>query len=177
MSGDTGERFAVPRTLSKKGFALRPEREEDIPFLSLLFYTTRSEEPQRFSNMSYEQRVAFLDSQFQLQRKHYYGHFPWCQYLVLEKDRAPVGRLYLDMAPKSLDVLDISLMPQSRGQGIGTALMEAVIDLARDTGRHVGLFVERFNPAFNLYRRLGFEEVADTGVYIEMHWKPQTAAA
>ena len=73
MSGDTGERFATPRTLSKKGFALRPEQEEDIPFLSLLFYTTRSEETERFSNMSYEQRVAFLVVAFTHQQSPEHG--------------------------------------------------------------------------------------------------------
>jgi ribosomal protein S18 acetylase RimI-like enzyme len=175
VTDESPETFAIPQALADNGFTFRPEREEDITFLSHLFYTTRAEETERATDWPLEQRQAFLHSQFELQRKHYYGHFPYCNYLVLEHMGAPVGRLYLDMAPKSLDVLDISLLPQWRGRGVGGVIMEGVLDRARASGRYVGLYVERFNPAFRLYERLGFKEVSDQGVYIEMHWQPDAA--
>ncbi|MEJ0043370.1 MAG: hypothetical protein WDM81_14630 [Rhizomicrobium sp.] len=31
--------------------------------------------------------------------------------------------------------------------------------------------VEKFNPALRLYRRLGFGEVSDSDVYMEMEWR------
>ena len=33
--------------------------------------------------------------------------------------------------------------------------------------------VEKYNPALQLYRRLGFTDVADHEVYLEMEWRPQ----
>jgi ribosomal protein S18 acetylase RimI-like enzyme len=35
--------------------------------------------------------------------------------------------------------------------------------------------VEKFNPALRLYRRLGFTEIGDHGVYWEMEWLPDRA--
>ena len=33
--------------------------------------------------------------------------------------------------------------------------------------------VEKFNPALRLYRRLGFANLADHGVYLELEWLPE----
>ena len=54
--------------------------------------------------------------------------------------------------------------------GIGTAILEGLKASGRANGRGVGIFVEKFNPALDLYRRLGFTEVADHSVYLEMEW-------
>ena len=56
--------------------------------------------------------------------------------------------------------LTIALLPESRGLGIGTALMNQLIDTAREQGYPgISLSVARENPARSLYQRLGFEEV------------------
>ena len=44
--------------------------------------------------------------------------------------------------------------------------------VATASGRPVGIMVEKFNPAMRLYRRLGFTDVAEHGVYQEMEWLP-----
>jgi ribosomal protein S18 acetylase RimI-like enzyme len=69
-------------------------------------------------------------------------------------------------------VVDISLLPECRGRGIGTALLEAVIAEASGAGKFVALSVEKLNPALRLYRRLGFRKVDDQGVYWSMEWRP-----
>ena len=167
--------FALPPSLAANGFSLRPETEADIPFLSRLFASTRAEEMERIVQWTDEQKQAFLLDQFRLQRHHYYSHFPNCEFLVLEHNGAACGRLYLDTVPASLDLVDISLLPELRGRGTGTALLEAIISAARAGGRRVTIFVEKFNPALNLYRRLGFYEIADTGIYLEMAWSADRA--
>jgi ribosomal protein S18 acetylase RimI-like enzyme len=50
--------------------------------------------------------------------------------------------------------------------------MRALQETAGLRGRGVGVVVEKFNPALRLYRRLGFAEVADHEVYVEMEWRP-----
>jgi ribosomal protein S18 acetylase RimI-like enzyme len=58
--------------------------------------------------------------------------------------------------------LAISLYKPYRGQGIGTALMKAAIDRLKNTGyRRVSLSVSKDNPAYGLYKRLGFEVFAE----------------
>jgi ribosomal protein S18 acetylase RimI-like enzyme len=53
--------------------------------------------------------------------------------------------------------LAISVMPEHRGQGVGTSLMMFLFDLLRKHGyRRTSLSVQKDNPAVRLYRRLGY---------------------
>lgn len=56
--------------------------------------------------------------------------------------------------------LAVSLYPEYRGRGIGGRLLRALFAELRDRGfRSVSLSVQHANPAYALYRRLGFIEV------------------
>ena len=165
--------FLLPAALASQGYALRRESEADIPFLMRLYASTREQEL-AVAPWSEEQKQAFLASQFQAQRRHYYQHIPDCAFAVIERDGAPVGRLYLEPRRTRLHIVDIALLPQWRGQGLGTAIMQALQAHAATRGKGVGIFVEKFNPALRLYRRLGFAENADRAVYLEMEWLPDS---
>ena len=65
----------------------------------------------------------------------------------------------------ALAIIDISLAPSARGQGVGGAILQDVLDQARRTGKAVSIHVETNNPARRLYQRLGFEVAEDQGVY------------
>ncbi len=67
--------------------------------------------------------------------------------------------------------LSISLLPEVRGQGIGSALMRAMLELLAAYG-HTGasLSVQKRNPAFRLYQRLGFQVFRETGQDCVMVW-------
>lgn len=59
--------------------------------------------------------------------------------------------------------LSISLHAQYRGQGMGAALMRAMLALLKEQGyARASLSVQRQNPAARLYARLGFTLVSDT---------------
>ena len=54
--------------------------------------------------------------------------------------------------------LAISLLPERRGQGIGTVLMEHLFHLLRESGySKTSLAVQKENPASRFYQRLGYE--------------------
>lgn len=56
--------------------------------------------------------------------------------------------------------LAVALYPGYRGRGIGGRLLRALFAELRDRGfRSVSLSVQHANPAYALYRRLGFVEV------------------
>jgi ribosomal protein S18 acetylase RimI-like enzyme len=173
-SVQTPPAFSLPAALLSQGYALRPETEADIPFLLRLYGSTREDELAPIP-WSAEQKQGFLASQFQAQRHHYYNYFPDCAFDVLERNGEPVGRLYLEPRQTQLYIVDIALMPERRGQGLGTAIMQALQAAARAQGKGVGIMVEKFNPALRLYRRLGFGAVADHEVYLEMEWRPEPA--
>ena len=84
--------------------------------------------------------------------------------MVIDGQRA--GRLYLDTAPDETRVLDIALLPEYRGRGVGTQLIGEVAATARGRGACVTLHVERTNRALAWYQRLGFTVAGDLGVYL-----------
>jgi GNAT superfamily N-acetyltransferase len=170
-SEQTPPAFALPVALLSQGFALRPETDADVDFLMRVYASTREEELATVP-WSAEEKRTFLASQFQAQRHHYRTYFADTAFDVLEERGEPAGRLYLQVRRTQLYVMDITLLPPWRGRGIGTAILEALQAAGRASGKGVGIMVEKFNPALRLYRRLGFIDIADSGVYLEMEWLP-----
>ena len=150
---------------------LRPMVEDDLPFLRQVYSGTRTEELQQ-TGWDDSEKESFLQMQFDAQHSHYLKHFPHASFEIIEKEGRPIGRLYLDRRPKEVRIIDIALLPEERGAGIGGALMQQVLDEAAAVGKPVRIHVERNNPAMRLYDRLGFQEIEDQGVYWLMEWAP-----
>jgi GNAT superfamily N-acetyltransferase len=155
------------------GLSLRPIVEGDLPFLGELYASTRTEE-MAVVPWSAAEKQAFLASQFEFQRRHYEEHYPGCEFLIVERagEPSPIGRLYVDRWPDQIRVVDISLMPGARGQGLGTALLKGVLAEGAAAGLPVTIHVEHHNPARHLYERLEFQPVDSSGVYCLMKWSP-----
>ncbi len=153
---------------------LRPEIERDTPFLVTLYRSTREEEL-AVTGWSDDVMSAFIKMQFDAQRSHYRNHYKNAEFSVIEVDRAPVGRLYIARWSTEIRIIDIALLPEYRGLGIGSQLLLRVCAEGEATGKPVTIHVEKFNPALRLYRRLGFDTVEDKGVYLLLRWSPKTA--
>jgi ribosomal protein S18 acetylase RimI-like enzyme len=63
--------------------------------------------------------------------------------------------------------LSIAIVPSRRGTGLGSELLEALMNRAREDGYEaISLSVEKDNPAVALYERHGFRRVSeDDGAY------------
>ena len=58
--------------------------------------------------------------------------------------------------------LAISLLPEYRGKGIGTALMQSMQEIVSKQGyKGISLSVQKQNYATNMYRKLGFNTIED----------------
>jgi ribosomal protein S18 acetylase RimI-like enzyme len=152
------------------GIDYRPMVDEDLPFIAELFATTRAEE-MALTGWPEATRQAFLAQQHKAQHHHYRTYYPGAEWLIVERAGKPIGRLYLDRSQGVLLVIDISMLPAAHGGGLGGAIMADLIEAARSEGRDVVLHVERHNRAINLYRRLGFEQVGDKGLHLELRVK------
>lgn len=154
---------------------LRSWQDTDLPLLKEVFISTRWDE---FINagMPPEQLRPLMDQQFHAQHTHYHKSWPHADYDVILVDGDAAGRLYVDRDRRSeLRIIDIALLPAFRNRGIGSHLLDGLIEEANALGKAVRIHVEHNNPALNLYNRLGFKHIDDTGVYYLMeHPAPQT---
>lgn len=147
--------------------SLRPCVAEDEPFLRQLYASTRAAEMQA-SGWPAERVTAFIAQQFALQHAHYHRHFPAAEFLLIEQAAHRVGRLYLQEQERHIQLIDIALLPQWRGQGIARRLLGDVLARADRGGKSVGLHVEQRNPVAAWYLRLGFVPVGGNGLYVAM---------
>ena len=145
--------------------------DDDLPFVAGVYASTRVEEL-AITGWTIEQQHAFLMQQHDAQHHHYHEHYPGAEFLIIEQGGVPVGRLYRVEWPREIRVMDISLMPEARGQGIGGAVLSGIREEARRLGKAVSIHVEKHNPARKLYERLGFTVVEDKGVYDLLEWHP-----
>jgi GNAT superfamily N-acetyltransferase len=158
------------------GIVYRPKTDADRPFLRYVYATTRADE-MSLVQWTPEQKAEFLDMQFNAQWSHYEQYYPDCAFLVIERDGYPIGRIYIDRTPEEICLVDIALLPEVRGAGLGRQLVQEILDEAQSVGKRVTIHVEHFNPAMSLYRRLGFQKIDETGVYYLMRWSPVSTPA
>lgn len=150
---------------------LRPLTAADETFAALVYARTRDEE-MKLVDWSDEQKAAFLRMQFDAQSSHYAFHYPNMVSQVIEVDGVAAGRLLTENRGDHFLLMDIALLPQFRNQGIGTTLMERLKEEATRLQLPLVLRVEFFNPARNLYSRLGFVKTREIQMYHEMTWNP-----
>ena len=153
---------------------LRPIRPEDEAFLQRVYASTREEELKPL-DWDAQQKDDFLRMQFEAQHSHYVEHFPDADLQLILNGDEPVGRLYVDRRRDEIRLIDIALLPEFQRKGTGSALLEALLDEARQSDLPLRIHVEKFNPALRLYERLGFRQVEDQGVYFLMEWTPNSS--
>ena len=148
---------------------LRSATADDTDFLRAVYAGTRTEEL-ALTDWTDAQKAAFCRQQFDAQDAHYRAHYPTSEFSIIENGAADIGRLYVDRWDKEIRVMDISILPEFRGAGVGTQLLRGLQDEARAAGKSLSIHVEKFNPALRLYERLGFKPIEDKGVFLLMSW-------
>jgi ribosomal protein S18 acetylase RimI-like enzyme len=158
-------------TLTMAAVACRPVLPADEPFLRRVYASTRERELAAVE-WSDEQKAAFVDMQFDAQARYYEDVYTGASYQVIEVDGVPAGRLYLWVGASEIRIVDITLLPEHRGRGVGSGLLRGLVEQGRASGNPVSIHVEFQNPARGLYERLGFVEAGQRGIYTLMEWRP-----
>lgn len=144
---------------------LRPAEPGDAAFLRSLYASTRLEE---LSLLDPAQRDAFLELQWRARQRDYRARYPGAEDEIVVVGGVSAGHLLVARGEGELVVVDIALLPEFRGRGIGSQLLCRLLDEAAGRGMVVQLHVALSNPALRLYRRLGFRLVREEGLYALM---------
>ena len=152
-------------------WGLRPAGPGDDETLYRIYASTREDEL-AVVPWDASAKEAFLRMQFAAQHSYYHATFPAASYDLIVAGDEVLGRLYVDRGEGAWLVIDLALLPEHRGKGIGTHLLTGLLAEAERAGRPVQMHVERFNPVQRLYDRLGFRQIADQGVYLLLERQP-----
>ena len=149
--------------------SLRPANPNDEEFLGELYSSTRREE---LASWGWDavQRDAFLTLQFNAQQAHFRTRYPEADHSIVLVDGRPMGRMVVVRTEQEIRLADIALLPECRSAGVGTSLIRDLHAEGTETGRPVRLHVSKTNRAQELYTRLGFTKVGDTGTHFVMEW-------
>lgn len=160
---------------SLEKITLRSVRPSDEELLRELYHSTREQELAQVP-WTMEQKQAFVEMQWQAQKKHYAAEHPRAVHVIICLEGIPVGRLYMDSSGDEVHILDITLLPEHRNHGTGTHLLGQIMAEARNAGKPVTVFVETFNPSLRFFQRLGFSAAEQKGFHFLMKWTAATAA-
>ncbi len=149
---------------------LRPATAADDDFLLSVYSSTRAEELNRVP-WTAEQKEGFVKMQFAAQKQHYAATFPQASHDVIYLDETAAGRIYLDRGAEAFHILDITVLPQYRNQGIGSLLLRRLIDEAGKSVKPATIYIESFNPSLRLFERLGFQKDQEKDFQFLMKWQ------
>jgi len=143
---------------------VRPALDGDRAFLMDVYRASRAEELAVLPWCE-EEKAAFVAMQFDAQDRYYANTLPATERSVVLLDGQPIGRMYVDVDDERVLIVDIALLPEHRGHGIGSALLAGVLAEADRRRLPTSLHVEPHSRAQRLYRRLGFSVVEPGAVY------------
>ncbi|MDT3441630.1 GNAT family N-acetyltransferase [Pseudofrankia sp. BMG5.37] len=99
-----------------------------------------------------------------LQRAHHERTFDPARTQIITVDGHDAGSISVERRPTETYLGRIEIHPGYQGQGIGSRLIQSLLDEAARRGHPVTLDVQAVNQqAHALYRRLGFHDVARHG--------------
>lgn len=143
-------------------YIIREIKEEEYPILSdflyeAIFIPEGMEKPPKAIIEQPELQVYIAD---------FGKEDDWC--LVAEVKGKIVGAVWVRIMndyghiDDGIPSLAISLYDKYRSLGIGTALMDAILQFLKDKGyKKTSLSVQKANYAVNMYRKIGFKVVSE----------------
>ena len=143
---------------------LLPITSADDSFLLEVYASSRAEE-MKLAAWTDGVKHAFIKFQFETQSRHYFKTYPNGSFDVVKLNGESAGRFYTVELNDEIRILDATLSPEFRNQGIGTKLVTDVLAAAYLKNKSVRIHLETYNPSRRLFSRLGFRLISEEGIY------------
>ncbi|MDC8755991.1 GNAT family N-acetyltransferase [Janthinobacterium fluminis] len=148
---------------------LRSIRDDDQAFLDALYDSTRADLKQAGGDPVFVEQL--IKMQQKMQAHGYRIMFPDAQYLLLESDGKPIGRIVLDRDARSVRLVDIAILPTEQGRGVGRTVLSSLQCWAAERQMELRLSVSKDNgKSRRQYLALGFEVTSSDSVHEQMRW-------
>jgi ribosomal protein S18 acetylase RimI-like enzyme len=112
-----------------------------------------------------------MAQQYESQHRFYFATYDTAHYGIIQWTDRPIGRLYVDYRDDEVRILDIAVLPDYRGRGIGRIVMRGVCLEAAMRRLPVRLHVHYLSRATLFYQRLGFQRIGTDGPSHVMEWR------
>jgi ribosomal protein S18 acetylase RimI-like enzyme len=156
---------------SSRKISLRPASANDHEFLIQVYASTRNEEMASWG-WNLGQQMSFVRMQFDARHRGYEATYPSAENSVISVGDTPVGSIIVFRAQNEIRLVDVALLLEFRGRGIGEELVRMLMSEGARSGLPLRLSVLRSNRAAHLYERLGFIAKGGDALYCEMEWVP-----
>jgi len=95
--------------------------------------------------------------------------------MIIVHDNQPIGTIFVFENENRIEIGQFYILPEYQNKGIGSYLLEDILDNSDNAGSIVELEVLKVNPAVSLYQRYGFEIVDSNEHMYQMERKPGNA--
>ncbi len=147
---------------------LRPSTPDDEPFLFSAFCAARCGDFIA-AGCTGDHLDLILRMQFRVQQQAYQSRYPESAPDIILATDQQVGTWWVAETADEHRIVDIAILPEFRGKGIGSALVIRLIEKARQTGKPVRSSIAKSNGrSVSFHAHLGFQICGDDGVYIQM---------
>lgn len=146
-------------------------RDEDQLWKLIFFDSVRSHFD--ILNLPEEDLNRLLSGQYAAQTADYRSNYPKASNQIIVFDGADAGRVIWSTENGDLHLIDIVVLTEYRGKGIGGAVLNWFFEKSRNGQMPVRFCVEKGNRAMRLYERLGFRTVEDLNSHFQMEWRPE----
>ena len=139
---------------------LRPVAESDRTFLESVYFETQ--------RWIIERLFGWRGDDVEAEKFAEIYDEPHSSIIVL--NGTDIGWLTVACDEEGFDLEGIYLLPDYHGRGIGTRLIQQLLDRSQKANIPVRLSTAKINPARQLYERLGFQDVREDEfkVYMEL---------
>jgi ribosomal protein S18 acetylase RimI-like enzyme len=148
-------------------YRLRRADAQDEEFLRRLFDETE----QSLQALPSELREALMEMQYRGREMSYTAQYPEAEsWILCLQNGTAAGRHLVAREPSGFHEIDLAVLPEYQGRGLGTFALQQLQRRARAEGVDVTLNVAKANQAERLYTRLGFERMSEDEVFRHMAW-------
>jgi ribosomal protein S18 acetylase RimI-like enzyme len=154
-----------------EGVHLRCAGREDDALLFALFAADKAAEFAAIG-LPEEQYRPLLEMQYRGRAMTHSVRYPEAEdWIVCAPDGTAIGGYLLAKTSREARLMDLAVLPQWRGRGIGTRVLLELMRQSAMARVPLRLQVMKGNRAVRLYARLGFRVVDEDEITYEMIWR------